>query len=213
MTTFLTFILLFSLDSNPPGTIKVKNYYVDKTEILNLHWWEYVHYKKEELDSLELSAILPDSSNFWYRTMEYRFKPVVLITYEQAVNYCTWRSKIVSEKLGIKITYRLPTSTEWKEIAEELLKNESKRIEKDLLEARRIIGKDSVKYLLFDREKIKNRIYDIFDNVTEMTLEKGVAMGVNNDELVDLKTNLIREYKYNTSNAYLGFRCIAEIED
>lgn len=212
MTTILTFILLFSLDNNPPGTIKVKNYYVDRTEISNIGWLEYLHHKAQVLDSIEMQGLYPDSSNFWYRIPANRYKPIVLITYEQALDYCAWRSKAVSERLGKKITYRLPTTTEWKEIAEEVIKTDLKQVEKELKETKKLIKKDSTQYILIDREKPKSRVYNLFDNVTEMTLEKGIAMGSNNYELTDPKTNLTRLIKYNSPNTYLGFRCVAEME-
>jgi len=212
MTTILTFILLFNLNSNPPGTIKIKNYFVDRTEIQNIHWLEYIYYKGQELDSIEIQNLLPDSSNFWYSIPDNRFKPIVLITYEQAIDYCTWRSKVVSERIGKKVTYRLPTTTEWKDIAEEIIRTDLKQIEKDLEETKKLIKKDSSPYILTGREKPKSRIYNMFDNVTEMTLEKGIAMGSNNYELTDPKTNLIRLVKFNSANTYLGFRCMAEME-
>ncbi len=212
MTTMLTFILLLSLNDNPPGTIKIKTYFVDKTEIQNIHWLEYIYHKGQELDSIEILKLLPDSSNFWYAIPENRFKPIVLITYEQALDYCAWRSKVVSERIGKKITYRLPTTTEWNDIAEELIKTNLKQIEKEIQETTKVVKKDSTQYILTDNEKPKSRIYNLFDNVTEMTLEKGIAMGSNNYELTDPKTNLTRLIKYDSPNTYLGFRCVAEME-
>jgi formylglycine-generating enzyme required for sulfatase activity len=212
MTTILTFILLFSLNDNPPGTIKIKSHFVDKTEIQNIHWLEYIYHKGKEMDSVELQKLLPDSLNFWYSIPDNRYKPIVLITYEQALDYCVWRSKVVSERIGKKVTYRLPTTTEWKDIAEETIRTDIKQIDKELEETRKIIKKDSTQYILVDREKPKSRIYNLFDNVTEMTFEKGIAMGSNNYDLTDPKTNLTRLIKYNSPNTYLGFRCVAEME-
>ena len=212
MTTILTFILLFSLNNNPPGTIKIKNYYVDRTEIQNIAWLEYLYHKAKVLDSVEMQRLLPDSSNHWYQIPDNRFKPLVLITYEQALDFCAWRSEFVSKRLGKKITYRLPTTTEWKDIAEEIVKNDLKQIEKELAVANKMVKKASGQYNFTDTEKPTSRIYNMFDNVTEMTLEKGIAMGSNNHELTDLKTNLTRLIKYNSSTSDLGFRCIAEIE-
>jgi formylglycine-generating enzyme required for sulfatase activity len=208
----LTFILLFSLSDNPPGTIKVKNYYVDQTEILNIHWLEYLHHKGEELDSTEILKLLPDSANGWYAIPANRYKPIVMITYEQAIDYCAWRSNVVSERIGKKVTYRLPSMAEWQAIAEEVIKTDLKQQEKDLKETKERIEKDAGEYLLIDREKTKSRVYDLFDNVTEMTQDKGVAMGANNYELTDLEANIKRWVKYDSPNAYLGFRCVAEME-
>jgi formylglycine-generating enzyme required for sulfatase activity len=212
MTIILPFILLFSLNNNPPGTIKVKNYYVDRTEIQNVHWLEYIYHRGKEMDSGEMQKILPDSANVWYSLEENRYQPIVLITYDQAVEYCVWRSKVVSEKLGKKITYRLPTVAEWRDIAEKIIKTDLKQVEKELQKAEELIKKDSGQYVLMGKEKPGSRIYNMFDNVTEMTLKKGIAIGANNQQLTDPKTNLTRLVKYNSPNSYLGFRCIAEME-
>jgi formylglycine-generating enzyme required for sulfatase activity len=211
MTTIFTLILFFSLNHNPPGTIKIKNYYVDKTEIQNIHWMEYIFQKGKE-DSTDVQKLLPDAANSWYTLPENRFKPIVLITYEQALGYCAWRSKAVSGRLGKKIKYRLPTASEWKEIAEEVIKNDLKQIEKDLMETKKLIQKDSGQYVVIERGEPKSRIYNLFDNVTEMTLDKGIAMGSNNYELSDINSNLTQVIRYNSMNIYLGFRCIAEMK-
>jgi formylglycine-generating enzyme required for sulfatase activity len=207
-----TFILFFSLSDNPPGTIKVKNYYVDKTEIQNIHWLEYLHHRAQQSDSTEMLKFLPDSANGWYAIPANRYKPIVMITYEQAVDYCTWRSNVVSERIGKRVTYRLPSMAEWQDIATEIIKTDLKQQEKDFKETKAKVEKNAGEYLLINREKTKSRVYDLFDNVTEMTHDKGVAMGANNYELTDLKTNLTRWVKYDSPNAYLGFRCIAEME-
>ena len=212
MITIWTLILLFSSIDNPPGTIRIKDHFVDRTEIQNIHWLEYIHYKSQEIDSIEVKKLLPDSSNVWYSIPDNRYKPIVLITYEQALDYCAWRSKVVSERIGKKVTYRLPTTAEWKDIAEEIIRIAPKQIKKELEETKQTVKKDSGQYILIDREKPKTRIYDMFGNVTEMTLEKGIAMGSNNYELADTKTNLTKLIKYNSANTYLGFRCVAEME-
>jgi formylglycine-generating enzyme required for sulfatase activity len=160
-----------------------------------------------------MQKLLPHPANSGYSFAENRYKPIVLITYEQAIAYCAWRSKFVSGLLGKKIKYRLPTATEWKEIAEEVIKNDIKQIEIDLTETKKLIQKDSGQYVVIGIEKPKSRIYNLFDNVSEMTLDKGIAMGSNNYNLDDLKTNLTNVvYHYNATNSYLGFRCVAEKE-
>ncbi|NBW36296.1 MAG: hypothetical protein EBR30_15020 [Cytophagia bacterium] len=209
----LMLTLLFSLNDNPPGTVRVKNYFVDKTEIQNIHWLEYVYHMQQELGSAGIQKLLPDSSNFWYSNPEHRFQPVVLITYEQALAYCEWRSKVVSERIGRKIRYRLPTKTEWSDIAEAILKTDLKEIEQEMEDTKRVMSKnDSAKYILFQKDKPKSRVYHLFNNVTEMTLEKGIAMGPNNYELLNPDASLTKLIMYNAPGVYLGFRCVAEIE-
>ncbi len=213
INSIFTFLLLFNLNQkHPPGTIKIKNYYVDKTEIQNIHWLEYVYYLQKDLDSAEIQRLFPSYENFWYIIPSYRYQPIVLISYEQAVAYCKWRSKVVSEKYGSAVTYRLPSTEEWQEIAQELINTKGKRIEKDLYEKEKIIKQDSTGFLLFATKEPNSIHFNFFDNVSEMTIEKGIAVGSNNDNLTDANSNLTQLIEYNKPNAYLGFRCIAEFD-
>jgi formylglycine-generating enzyme required for sulfatase activity len=211
MTTILSFILFFGFNNNiPPGTIKIKNYYVDKTEISNIHWMEFLYYQQSELDSIEYKKLLPDSSNFWYTYLTNRDKPIVLISYDQAMAYCRWRSKAVSEFYNVKVIYRLPTPDEWKEIAEETLKSDLKEIRKEIDETKKAMRKEPGQYFVREVAKPEARLYHLFNNVTEMTAEKGIAMGGSNFDQTDLETNLTRLMLYKGPNIYLGFRCVAE---
>lgn len=212
LATLLFYSLMFIIDQNPVGTIKINHHYVDKTEILNIHWIEYIHHRRQELDSVDVQKLFPDSSNHWYSQPAYRFKPIVLITYEQALDYCAWRSKVVSERVGKKITFRLPTSTEWKEIAVELIKNDLKDIEKESKKIKKLGNTKTPNYILMAIEKPKSKVYHFFNNVTEMTLTKGIAMGSNNHEILNNTTNLVEVVKYDGPHPYLGFRCIAEFK-
>ncbi|WP_299700793.1 SUMF1/EgtB/PvdO family nonheme iron enzyme [uncultured Pontibacter sp.] len=216
ITSLLTFILFLNLNSTPPGTKQVKNYHVDTTEILNIHWLEYIHHRENEIGTADRHKLLPDSANTWYRKSENHFKPIVLISYEQALDYCAWRSKVVSKKLGKNVTYRLPTASEWTAIAEEIIKTDLKQQEKNLAKTKKAVSKITGQYFLIDsrkQEKSNNSIYNLFDNVSEMTAEKGVSMGANNHQLFDLKENANRTISYDGPSPYLGFRCIVEIEE
>jgi formylglycine-generating enzyme required for sulfatase activity len=197
---------------DPPGTIRIKDHFVDRTEVLNIHWMEYLHFKARELDSAGIQKLLPDRANLWYTLPENRFKPIVSITHDQALEYCAWRSKMMTEKLGRKVTYRLPTIGEWKDIAEEIVKTDLKQIEKELAETKKRMKKNAGQYAFTATKEPKSKVYHMFDNVSEMTLEKGTAMGSNNYDLTDPKTNLTRVIQYNAPATYLGFRCVAEIQ-
>lgn len=197
---------------NPPGTVKINGYFVDRTEIQNVHWLEYLNSRRAGLDSVQLRALGPDTANFWYALPVNRYKPIVLITYEQALDYCAWRSRMVSEKSGRRVTYRLPARREWIEIAKELLDTERRNAERELREVRRSIRRYPDQYFVSDVEVPKDRVHNFFDSVSEMIMDKGTAMGANNDDLTDLDNNLKRSVKYIAPNVYLGFRCIAEVE-
>ncbi len=82
-----------------PGTIKVNGYYVDRTEISNIAWMEYMFHRKFSIPESKYHRLIPDLANTWYYLPEYRYYPIVLITYDQTVDFCKWRSEVVSWKL------------------------------------------------------------------------------------------------------------------
>ncbi|WP_296622496.1 SUMF1/EgtB/PvdO family nonheme iron enzyme [Marivirga sp.] len=166
-----------------PAPKKIKNYYVDKTEILNIHYLEFIRHKEIELDSIEMKRFIPDGLKSLPLSKENWYKPLVMVSYEQAIAYCEWRSKVVSKKLNKKVTYRLPTPTEWGEIAAYLY--DHKQVKKDIRKAKRKLAWHKVIPIVLeskDREaKNTNRIFNMFDNASEMTSEKGIAIGLNNN--------------------------------
>ncbi len=158
--TILLTILLFACSTNRPLTDKVRkqpkllvpapgvlwlkdNIYIDETEVTNLHYLEYCYWtfksKPEKfkyllLDTLKWSTDNYGSfklSNYYLRHPSYRDYPVVGISYQQAVDYCKWRTDMVNcmlynKQIGKKkwsfdstinypkkVLYRLPTFNEW----------------------------------------------------------------------------------------------------
>lgn len=217
MGIFITYFLLFlslTFDECPPGTTKVKNYYVDKTEILNIHYLEFINHKKIHLDSIEIKKFIPDGLKTLPLNKENWYKPVVMISYEQAIAYCDWRSKVVSNKLDKKITYRLPTLAEWKDIATQIYSDRHTR--KDIKITKRKLAWYKVTPIAlesrFREAKNTNRVFNMFDNVSEMTSEKGIAIGPNNTNLNNWESKLSQIVEYKSKQPYIGFRCIAEIQ-
>lgn len=121
-----------SIGFTPPGTVKLKlpngELHVDKTEILNIYWAEYVYYHINLFgeNSNEHMAVLPDSSvwssvydgNWKNASSQFARFPIVGITHEQAIDFCKWRSARVMEKYEKQVIYRLPTKEEWVEFAQ-----------------------------------------------------------------------------------------------
>ncbi len=213
MNLIISYLIFFISDVEPPGTIKVNNIYFDKTETQNIHWLEFLYYKKQELDSVNYLKLLPESANNWYDIPDRRFEPIVFITYNQAIEYCKWRSLVVSNKLGREVVYRLPTKEEWRLVAENVIKSNHKSISEDLQKTKAKIKKSPNHYVIQSIEKPKNRVYYLFDNVSEMTIEKGIGIGSNNYQLTDLESNLTTLINYDSPNLYLGFRCVAEFKN
>lgn len=122
-------------EDNPPGTVRLNDsLFIDKTEVANVHWREYLFYQQttygsesEEfinalLDTLVWSDIenATDLSNIYFRHPSFNNSPAVGMSYEQAIAFCEWRTNAVnlllSKQLNRKfkrVKYRLPSMIEW----------------------------------------------------------------------------------------------------
>jgi formylglycine-generating enzyme required for sulfatase activity len=218
------FLFLFILsasslesDEQPPiGTVKVAGYYVDKFEMFNISWREFLHHNPTGFQEYSYSELLPDTSNLFWRRADWQYKPLSMISFEQANLYCKWRSEVVSEKIGRKVKYRLPSIKEWYEIAEYVCSNRKKRTKREHRETVKIRKNNPEEYWMYragEENLNQNRLFNLFDNVSEMTSEKGIAVGGNNLDLIDIDQNLTRVFRYKEPHEYLGFRCIAEYVD
>ena len=99
--------------SNPPGTLKVaENLYLDKTDICNVHYREFLYWMKNVygINSTEYKAVLPDTTKWsslkdtyasldksYLRQPSYNFFPVIGVSNKQALQYSKWRSDRVME--------------------------------------------------------------------------------------------------------------------
>lgn len=243
----ITAILLFGFTKNkthlnytPPGTVKIsQGFYMDETEVTITSWMEYMYWVEKVYgkESEQYLATYPDT-NVWnnpFRTHyfnhpAYRDYPMVGITWQQANEFCKWRSDRVTEYLLIKkeknpkliiptkITYRLPTTEEWKKIASAGYSEKTqKRLDKKYSEQAKAnfkteLKSDSIQTTtapVFSYWPNKYGVYNILGNVAEMTSEKGISKGgswVNPEE----DATLNNEFKYDQSENWLGFRCVCE---
>ena len=133
---------------NPPGTLKINDtLYIDQTEIANVHWREYWYYVNR-FDSVNSYKALPDTLvwrdsiiyteplvEYYFRHPSFNNYPAVGISYEQAIEFCKWRTFVVNlgmymdenklrnfeehlnDSFPIKVYYRLPTKKEWEMVA------------------------------------------------------------------------------------------------
>ncbi len=108
-------------NNNVPKTVSVSSFYMDETEVANVHYREYLHwvsrvYGNDYPDIYQRA--LPDTQcwrralqynepqvEFYFRFAAYNDYPVVGVSWEQATNYCKWRTDRVNELILIQRGY------------------------------------------------------------------------------------------------------------
>lgn len=110
---------------NIERTVSVASFYMDETEIANIHWLEYLHYLNISDSSREVyMAALPDTTvwesrlayndpyvDHYLRYPGFRYFPVVGVSWAQANNYSEWRTTAVNQKLLEDSGQELPETT------------------------------------------------------------------------------------------------------
>ena len=102
-------------------TLTVSSFYMDKYEVSNLGWREYVDwmtYVFGQDNQAIIDATLPDSLVWrnemaynepyvenYFRHPAYSFYPVVGVSWDQAMAYCQWRTDRVNERLLVEGKY------------------------------------------------------------------------------------------------------------
>ena len=137
---------VFFTHDNVERTVTVQSFYLDQTEIANIHWLEYLHYIQRDSSEDFFQSALPDTT-VWEKELAYntpyvsnylrypgfRYYPVVGVSWDQAVDYCRWRTEAVNKQKAIEYygedyvegdippvesgiylpEFRLPTEAEW----------------------------------------------------------------------------------------------------
>jgi gliding motility-associated lipoprotein GldJ len=98
---------------NVERTVTVNSFYMDETEVANIHWLEYLHYARDSGQQYYEEA-LPDTTvwskdlafndpyvDHYFRYPGFRYHPVVGVNWLQAKNYCVWRTTMVNRNLAL----------------------------------------------------------------------------------------------------------------
>lgn len=106
---------IFNTQDNVERAVTVASFYMDATEVANIHWLEYLYYVKLDSSSEFYETALPDTV-VWAKDLAYndpyvdhylrypgfRYFPVVGVTWKQSVDYCGWRTSVVNLKLALE---------------------------------------------------------------------------------------------------------------
>ncbi len=101
--------------NNERRTLTVSSFYMDKYEVTNIAWREYLEWNKYVFGTTKpelINAILPDTTvwrdelayndpyiEHYFSHPAYSFYPVVGVSWEQAMAYCQWRTDRVNENI------------------------------------------------------------------------------------------------------------------
>jgi hypothetical protein len=181
----------------PSGTVKVpglNNVFLDKNEVTNKNWLEYMNdLKKENPEEPEIYQRAMPDMGIWLSAYKgdfenpgiYAHYPVVGVNFPQVLFYCKWRSERVSKKRKKEIVYSLPSYEEFYKAARDKQNSPAADLySTDFNHRRSFIG--------------------ICDNAAEMTNIEGLAInGFWGKECLD-------SLRYLNNGERLGFRCKAK---
>jgi len=100
--------------NNIPRRITINSFFIDKTEVANVHYREYIHWIENVFSDPQYQAVVdgakPDTLvwrtqlaynepyvEYYFRHPSYNYYPVVGITWRQAHDFCIWRTDRVNE--------------------------------------------------------------------------------------------------------------------
>ena len=106
---------VFYTHDNVERTVTVQSFFLDQTEIANIHWLEYLHYIQRDSSETYYQSALPDTTVWekelafntpyvsnYLRYPGFRYYPVVGVSWEQAVDYCRWRTEAVNKQRAME---------------------------------------------------------------------------------------------------------------
>ncbi|MBC7865807.1 MAG: SUMF1/EgtB/PvdO family nonheme iron enzyme [Bacteroidia bacterium] len=239
---------------SPPGAVQINDtLWYDQTEMSNINWREFVGWVEKEYghDSRQYIKALPDTLvwreknsynepyvNYYYRHVAYNNFPVVGISYEQAVDFCKWRTDRVKEYLlkqdmgkTYVFEYRLPDKSEWQGVS---LLGWGKKAKMMIRSGKYNNNRPyNLNYLSGDMNGIAGTIankgaditspcesnfpnekdlYNLFGNVAEMTRERGKSVGGGWIHTLE-QSEFNNTVSYEKPASWLGFRCVCVVKN
>ncbi|OEK00142.1 hypothetical protein BFP97_00805 [Roseivirga sp. 4D4] len=168
----------------------------------------------------------------FFESDEFALMPIVGISRKQAEDFCAWRTKMFQAELDKmskreraqfpkKFRFRLPTANEWSRmrfLAQEkrMMKQLDKIADGNLKafkfsKATLMRGNEKISHI-YNAKDSKVGFFNLFDNVSEMTSEDGIAVG-GSWVSPNTEENYQQTFEYSGPAAWLGFRCVFEIID
>ena len=131
--------------NNETRTVTASHFFMDKYEITNLNWNEYLHWLEFVFGAVAPELVdqaRPDHTvwredlayndpyeNYYFEHPAFSFYPIVGISWEQAMDYCQWRTDRVNEMALINCgAMQIPNFKELSEEIEEDQKEEWERV-------------------------------------------------------------------------------------
>jgi sulfatase modifying factor 1 len=104
-----------NIHDNLERTVTIASFYMDEAEVANIHWLEYLHFIRTDSTEEFYKSALPDTTvwardlsfndpyvDYYLRYPGFRYFPVVGVSWQQADDYCTWRTAQVNANLANK---------------------------------------------------------------------------------------------------------------
>ncbi len=107
--------------NNIPRRVSVPSFYIDRTEVANVHYREYLYWLQRVFDPTDpanvpiIEGALPDTLvwrselsynepmvEYYFRHPGFNYYPVVGVTWKQASDFCLWRSDRVNEGILVQ---------------------------------------------------------------------------------------------------------------
>jgi gliding motility-associated lipoprotein GldJ len=100
--------------NNTPKRVTVNSFFIDRTEVANVHYREYLYWLENTFSDEQykkvLEGALPDTLvwrselaynepyvEYYFRHPSYNYYPVVGVNWKQATDYCIWRTDRVNQ--------------------------------------------------------------------------------------------------------------------